>query len=65
MKTKLLEAQDLIPLQKELPKWEVQQSKLRRKWRFKNFVEAFGFMTKVALSRWVKDWAWLAQRKAD
>jgi len=49
MKTKLLEAQDLIPLQKELPKWEVQQSKLRRKWRFKNFVEAFGFMTKVAL----------------
>ena len=49
MKTKLLEAQDLIPLQKELPKWEVQQSKLRRKWRFENFVEAFGFMTKVAL----------------
>ena len=49
MKTKLLEAQDLISLQKEFPKWEVQQSKLRRKWRFKNFVEAFGFMTKVAL----------------
>ena len=49
MKTKLLEAQDLISLKKELPKWEVQQSKLRRKWRFKNFVEAFGFMTKVAL----------------
>ena len=47
--TKLLEAQDLIPLQKDLPQWEVQQSKLRRKWRFKNFVEAFGFMTKVAL----------------
>ena len=49
MKTKLLEAQDLISLKKELPKWEVPQSKLRRKWRFKNFVEAFGFMTKVAL----------------
>ena len=49
MKTKLLEAQDLIPLQKELTKWEVQQSKLRREWRFQNFVEAFAFMTKVAL----------------
>ena len=49
MKTKLLEVQDLISLKKELPKWEVQQSKLRREWRFKNFVEAFGFMTKVAL----------------
>ena len=49
MTAKLLGAQALNSLQKELPKWEVQQSKLRRKWRFKNFVEAFGFMTKVAL----------------
>ena len=49
MNTKLLEAQDLISLQKELPQWEVQQSKLRRSWKFKDFVEAFGFMARVAL----------------
>ena len=49
MNTKLLEDQDLVSLQKELPQWEVQQSRLRRKWQFKNFVEAFGFMTKVAI----------------
>ena len=49
MNTKLLEAQDLLSLQKELPQWEVQQSKLRRSWKFKDFVEAFGFMTRVAL----------------
>ena len=49
MNTKLLEAQDLISLHKELPQWEVQQSKLRRSWKFKDFVEAFGFITRVAL----------------
>ncbi len=49
MNTKLLGAQDLISLQKELPQWEVQQSKLRRSWKFKDFVEAFGFITRVAL----------------
>ena len=49
MNTKLLEDQDLVSLQKELPQWEIQQSKLRRSWKFKDFVEAFGFMTRVAL----------------
>ena len=49
MTGKLLSAQDLISLQKELPKWDVIDSRLRRKWQFRNFVEAFGFMTKVAL----------------
>ena len=49
MKEKLLVAQELNTLQKELPAWEVQRSKLRREWKFSNFVEAFGFMTKVAM----------------
>ncbi len=49
MNTKLLEDQDLVSLQKELPQWEIQQSKLRRSWKFKDFVEAFGFMARVAL----------------
>lgn len=33
----------------ELPSWNLQDGKLYRKFRFKNFVEAFGFMSRVAL----------------
>ena len=49
MKENLLAAQELISLKEELPNWEVQQTRLRSEWHFKNFVEAFGFMVKVAL----------------
>ena len=49
MTKKILATQELISVQKSLPAWELHQSKLRRKWKFKNFVEAFGFMTRVAL----------------
>ncbi len=49
MKAKLLGSQELIALSKELPKWEIQDSKLCRKWQFSDFVEAFGFITKVAM----------------
>jgi len=33
----------------ELPSWRVEDGKLRREFVFGNFVEAFGFMTRVAL----------------
>ena len=33
----------------EIPDWEVMDGKLHREVQFANFVEAFGFMTKVAL----------------
>ena len=49
MKTKLLSSNELIYLQKELPNWELRNSKIFREWQFSNFVEAFGFMTKVAM----------------
>ncbi|MBX3012457.1 MAG: 4a-hydroxytetrahydrobiopterin dehydratase [Caldilineaceae bacterium] len=32
-----------------LPNWRVVNGKLRREFTFRDFVEAFGFMTKVAL----------------
>jgi 4a-hydroxytetrahydrobiopterin dehydratase len=32
-----------------VPQWSMVAGKLRREFRFRNFVEAFGFMTKVAL----------------
>ena len=33
----------------DLPGWELKAAKLHRELRFKNFVQAFGFMTQVAL----------------
>ncbi len=33
----------------DLPHWTLQQSKLHRELQFSNFVEAFGFMTQVAI----------------
>jgi len=32
-----------------LPKWKLAEAKLHRELKFRNFVEAFGFMTEVAL----------------
>ena len=33
----------------ELGSWTVEHGKLHREYRFRNFVQAFGFMTQVAL----------------
>ena len=33
----------------ELPGWELREGKLHREFTFTNFVEAFGFMSRVAL----------------
>lgn len=33
----------------DFPDWQYHDNALRRKFSFKNFVEAFGFMSKVAL----------------
>ena len=49
MKGKLLNPQEITSLQQKLPQWEVQGIRIKREWRFSNFVEAFGFMTKVAM----------------
>ena len=34
---------------KDLPGWRLQDGKLHREFKFKDFVDAFGFMAKVAL----------------
>ncbi len=49
MESKLLEEKELAHLGKEIPKWEIHDSRLRREWKFSDFVEAFGFMTQVAI----------------
>ena len=45
----LLDSQSLQSLKNALPEWELRDSRLSRQWEFKNFVEAFGFMTRVAM----------------
>ena len=49
MEEKLLTPDQINSLRKELPQWEINQSLLRREWQFNNFVDAFGFITKVAM----------------
>lgn len=34
---------------KELNGWSVVEGKLHREWKFKDFTEAFGFLTRVAI----------------
>ena len=46
--TPLTDGQIQYALQ-QLPAWSVVDGKLHREFRFKNFIEAFGFMARVAL----------------
>ncbi len=45
----LLTKEQIKKLFKDLPQWEIIEDRLIRKWNFENFVEAFGFITKVSL----------------
>ena len=49
MPVKRLDAAQKSALAAELPDWSVQGEQLHRDLQFKSFVEAFGFMTQVAL----------------
>ncbi len=45
----LLSEQELSSELKRLPDWELRQGKLYRSFEFTDFVQAFGFMSRVAL----------------
>jgi len=49
MKTYLLEDKELKELADKLPGWKISNQNLEKKFSFNNFIEAFSFMTKVAL----------------
>ena len=49
MKPYLLEDEELKELVVKIPGWEVKSEKIQRTFNFANFIEAFSFMTKVAL----------------
>ena len=45
----LLSADQLLQLAHDLPQWRCSNGRLRRELQFRDFIEAFAFMTKVAL----------------
>tara|TARA_B100000886_G_scaffold117988_1_gene79345 strand:- start:131 stop:472 length:342 start_codon:yes stop_codon:yes gene_type:complete len=49
MKPYLLQAGELKELVVKIPGWEIKPEKIKREFHFANFIEAFSFMTKVAL----------------
>ena len=46
---KKLSGSELDEIIKNLRGWELKDGKLQKSFKFSNFVEAFGFMTKIAL----------------
>ena len=49
MKPYLLQDDELKELVVKIPKWELMDSYIEREFNFDNFIEAFAFMTKIAL----------------
>ena len=49
MKPYLLQNHELKELFAKIPEWEIMPHHIQREFNFGNFIEAFSFMTKVAL----------------
>lgn len=49
MKYKKLSGNELDEIVKGMRGWELKDGKLQKSFRFSNFIEAFGFMTRIAL----------------
>ena len=49
MKPYLLQTEELNDLVAKIPGWEIVQNHIEREFNFGNFIEAFSFMTKIAL----------------
>ena len=49
MKPYLLQNEELNGLFAEIPEWKIMSNYIEREFNFENFIEAFSFMTKIAL----------------
>ena len=49
MKPYLLQDEELKELVVKIPGWEIYNEQIQREFKFFNFIEAFSFMTKIAL----------------
>jgi 4a-hydroxytetrahydrobiopterin dehydratase len=48
-KYKKLSGNELAEIVRNLSGWELKDGKLQKSFKFSNFIEAFGFMTRIAL----------------
>ena len=48
-KERLLKSSEIELINQSAPGWSIQDQKIYRKFKFKNFIEAFGFITQIAL----------------
>ena len=49
MEPYLLQNEELKELVFKIPGWEINNKQIQREFKFLNFVEAFSFMTKIAI----------------
>ena len=49
MKPYLLQNEELKDLLAKIPRWEIISNHIEREFNFRDFIEAFSFMTKIAL----------------
>ena len=49
MGSHLLSEEEAKSIQKEIPGWSLEGKEIKKEWHFESFIEAFAFMTKVAL----------------
>ncbi len=49
MEAHLLSEEEINSIHKEIPGWSIDGNGIKKEWHFDSFVEAFAFMTKVAL----------------
>jgi len=49
MKPYLLQDEELHELVVKIPGWQINNKQIQREFKFSNFIEAFSFMTKIAL----------------
>ena len=49
MESYLLQDEELKELVVKIPGWEINNVQIQREFKFSNFIEAFSFMTKIAL----------------
>ena len=49
MEPYILQDEELNELVFKIPGWEIKSKQIQREFNFANFIEAFAFMTKVAL----------------
>ena len=49
MASPLLTEKEKASAKEKIPNWEFHEKRLRRQWTFKDFIEAFAFITQIAI----------------